>query len=164
MERKGLTWSVSELASFLPFHRTKSANMLFCGFIVQLDVFSVGPAWKTQPASNGGERSCSAAQICLDRPHSTRSAWLSFTVSPNRTNRMQEELVSFVRAFGDSRRSRPTGQCQMISLTPDGFVVQAAMFPDEPVTVTFPRECISAADFQQQILALSEQAMSIAAL
>lgn len=49
----------------------------------------------------------------------------------------------------------------MSDLTPDGFVVRAAMFPEEPVTIAFPKECISASDFQEQILALSERAMSI---
>lgn len=71
--------------------------------------------------------------------------------------------MNFVRAFGGPGGSRPTGEVQMTSLTPDGFIVQASMFPEEPVTVTFPQECICASDFQRQILSLSEQAMFIAA-
>lgn len=71
--------------------------------------------------------------------------------------------MSFVRAFGGPEGSRPTGKVQMTSLTPDGFIVQASMFPEEPVTVTFPQECVCASDFQRQILALSEEAVFIAA-
>lgn len=73
----------------------------------------------------------------------------------------KDELASFVRAFGGRNAQRPTGQCEMTSLTPDGFVVRAALFPDEPVSVTFPIECLCAQDFQQQILAISKQAMMI---
>ena len=49
----------------------------------------------------------------------------------------------------------------MLDLTPDGFVVRAALFPEEPVAVSFPKECLSATDFQEEILALSERAMLI---
>lgn len=77
-------------------------------------------------------------------------------------NAEQDELVSFVRAFGGPSSQRPTGAAEMIRLSPDGFAVQCAMFPDEPVSVSFPQECVCAADFQKQILALSEQAMSMA--
>lgn len=69
--------------------------------------------------------------------------------------------MSVVRAFGGKNEETPTGECEMVSLTPDGFMVKASMFPDEPVTVTFPRECLSAPDFQKQILAISKQAMMI---
>lgn len=71
------------------------------------------------------------------------------------------ELESFVRAFGGKQADIPTGACEMSDLTPDGFVVRAALFPDDPVTVSFPIECLSARDFQEQILNLSEQAMVI---
>lgn len=77
-------------------------------------------------------------------------------------NAEQEELVSFVRAFGGPSCNRPTGEAEMISLSPNGFSVQCAMFPDDPVSVSFSQECMCAADFQKQILALSEQAMSMA--
>lgn len=73
----------------------------------------------------------------------------------------QDELVSFVQAFGGGDADRPTGTCEMVSLTPSGFLVQAELFPEHPVTVSFPAECQSARDFQRQILEVSQQAMMI---
>lgn len=72
---------------------------------------------------------------------------------------MQDELASFVRAFGGPNAKGSTGEFEMTDLTPDGFTVRACEFPDEPVTIAFPRECLCAEDFQVQILNLSEQAM-----
>lgn len=80
---------------------------------------------------------------------------------PKTSKPSQDELVSFVRAFGGEDAERPTGQCEMVSLTPDGFLVRAALFPDNPVQVVFPMECICAHDFQRQILEISKQAMMI---
>ncbi|CAM9769959.1 unnamed protein product [Laminaria digitata] len=49
----------------------------------------------------------------------------------------------------------------MVSLTPSGFMVRAELFPEQPVTVSFPVECLNAQDFQRQILDVSRQAMMI---
>lgn len=69
--------------------------------------------------------------------------------------------MSFVQAFGGADADRPTGKCEMVSLTPNGFLVRAELFPEKPVTVSFPSECLSAQDFQKQILDVSRQAMMI---
>ncbi|CAM9104279.1 unnamed protein product [Pylaiella littoralis] len=74
----------------------------------------------------------------------------------------QDELVGFVRAFGGSIADKPLGSCEMQSLTPDGFLVKAALFPHDPVPITFPKECQCARDFQKQILEISKQAMIFA--
>lgn len=66
-----------------------------------------------------------------------------------------------MQAFGGGNADRPTGKCEMVSLTPSGFLVRAELFPEQPVTVNFPTECQSAQDFQRQILDVSKQAMMI---
>eukprot|EP00752_Nemacystus_decipiens_P006389 g5759.t1 len=74
----------------------------------------------------------------------------------------QDELVGFVRAYGGKIANKPLGSCEMISLTPDGFKVQAALLPHDPVSISFSKECESAKDFQKQILQISQQAMMFA--
>ena len=74
----------------------------------------------------------------------------------------QDELVGFVRAYGGKIADKPLGSCEMISLTPDGFKVQAALLPHDPVSISFSKECESAGDFQKQILQISQQAMMFA--
>ena len=66
-----------------------------------------------------------------------------------------------MQAFGGGSADRPTGRCEMVSLTPSGFLVRAELFPEQPVTVSFTAECVSAQDFQRQILNVSQQAMMI---
>lgn len=75
----------------------------------------------------------------------------------------QDELAIFVRAFGSHKipDELPLGRCEMLALTPDGFFVRAAHFPNDPVQVAFSRECMCAGDFQKQILRISEQSMEI---
>lgn len=74
----------------------------------------------------------------------------------------QDELVGFVRAFGGKIADKPLGSCEMVSLTPDGFKVQATLLPHDPVSISFSKECESANDFQKQILQISQQAMMFA--
>lgn len=74
----------------------------------------------------------------------------------------QDELVGFVRAYGGKIADKPLGSCEMISLSPDGFKVQAALLPHDPVPISFSKECESAQDFQKQILQISQQAMMFA--
>lgn len=74
----------------------------------------------------------------------------------------QDELVGFVRAYGGKIADTPLGSCEMVSLTPDGFKVRAALLPHDPVSISFSKECESAKDFQKQILQISQQAMMFA--
>lgn len=69
--------------------------------------------------------------------------------------------MGFVRAFGGKVADEPLGGCEMLSLTPDGFLVQAALLPYDPVPIAFPKECLCAQDFQTQILEISKQAMMV---
>lgn len=70
--------------------------------------------------------------------------------------------MGFVRAYGGNIADEPLGACEMVSLTPDGFKVQAALQPHNPVSIAFSRECLCGRDFQKQILEISQQAMMLA--
>ncbi|CAB1102217.1 unnamed protein product [Ectocarpus sp. CCAP 1310/34] len=74
----------------------------------------------------------------------------------------QDELRNFVRAFGGPVADEMVGNCEMLSLSPDGFMVRSDANPDKPVSIAFSKECQSALDFQKQILLVSERAMAIA--
>lgn len=75
---------------------------------------------------------------------------------------IQDELRNFVRAFGGPVADEIVGNCEMLSLSPDGFMVRSEANPEKPVSIAFSKECQSALDFQKQILLVSERAMAIA--
>ncbi|CAM9401883.1 unnamed protein product [Choristocarpus tenellus] len=92
------------------------------------------------------------------KPISPELAEIIARISVVMNRDFQDELMSFVRVFGGVGDNVPIGKCEMRELTPDGFLVYGALL-DSPVRVSFSIECLSAVDFQEQILMLSKEAM-----